>query len=47
MPSPTKLPPQGRLINDRELNALADLPRIEREVWLAQRITAYRARRVD
>lgn len=46
MPDPTKLPAQGRLINDRELNALVELPRIEREVWLAQRIAAFRARRV-
>lgn len=47
MPDPAKLPAQGRLINDRELNALVDLPRIEREAWLAQRIAALRARRAS
>ncbi len=47
MPDPTRLPAQGKVITDRELNALVELPRIEREVWLAQRIAAYRARRAS
>jgi hypothetical protein len=43
--SATRLPAGGRLINDREINALVALPRPEREAWLAQRVAALRARR--
>lgn len=47
MPDPTRLPAQGKVITDRELEALLELPRAQRETWLAQRIAAYRARRAS
>lgn len=40
MPSPFKLPISGKLVTDRELSALAELPDDERDRWLRLRAAA-------